>query len=64
MREALHAVAEELRRLKGAGVGTVAVSDETLAAVRRVVKARSAPASTAVAEPASDRKSTRLNSSH
>ena len=54
MREALHAVAEELRRLKGAGVGTVAVSDETLAAVRRVVKARSAPASAAVAEPASE----------
>jgi uracil-DNA glycosylase family 4 len=40
MREVLHAVTEELRRLKTAGVSTVAVSDETLAGLRRVVERR------------------------
>src|SRR5581483_56317 len=37
MREALHAITDELRRLKTAGVKTVAVSDESLAALRKVV---------------------------
>lgn len=42
MRQALLAVAEELRRLKGAGVGNVPVTEETLIAVRRAVRTRSA----------------------
>jgi len=46
MRQALIAVTEELRRLKGAGVGSVAVSDEALGAVRRALRsAAAAPAS-------------------
>jgi uracil-DNA glycosylase family 4 len=40
MRNALHALTDELRRLKSAGVKTVAVSDESLAALRKVVAAR------------------------
>ena len=40
MRKALNAVTEELRRLKTAGVSTVAVSDEAITALRRVVMAR------------------------
>jgi uracil-DNA glycosylase len=40
MHHALHALADELRRLKTAGVKTVAVSDESLATLRRVVSAR------------------------
>ena len=40
MRNALHALTDELRRLKTAGVKTVAVSDESIAALRRVVAAR------------------------
>jgi len=50
MRQALIAVTEELRRLKGAGVGSVAVSDEALGAVRRAL--RSAAAAPASAGPA------------
>lgn len=42
MRHALQALTDELRRLKGAGVKTVAVSDETVAALRRVVAGRAA----------------------
>jgi DNA polymerase len=42
MRNALHALTDELRRLKNAGVKTVAVSDASMAELRRVVKARSA----------------------
>jgi len=41
MRQALLAVAEELRRLKGVGVGNVPVTEEALGAVRRAVRARS-----------------------
>jgi uracil-DNA glycosylase len=41
MRAALHALTDELRRLKAAGVKTVAVSDESLAAIRKVVESRS-----------------------
>jgi uracil-DNA glycosylase family 4 len=44
MRNALHALTDELRRLKHAGVKTVAVSDESIAALRRVVAARRAAA--------------------
>jgi len=42
MRHALQALTDELRRLKGAGVKTVAVSDEALAALRRIVADRAA----------------------
>lgn len=57
MRIALNAVTEELRRLKTAGVATVAVSDETIAALRRVVLARKpadrvSPPSRPLVEPA------------
>ena len=57
MRQALIAVTEELRRLKGAGVGTVAVSDEALEALRRalhsgaVAPASSGPEGASPAEP-------------
>lgn len=51
MRQALLAVSEELRRLKGAGVGTVSVSEETLAAVRRVVRSRAGGAPRAETAP-------------
>lgn len=43
MREALTAIAEELRRLRGQGVRQVAVSDSSLAALRAAVAARRAP---------------------
>ncbi len=42
MRNALHALTEELRRLKTSGVKTVTVSDASLATLRRVVSARRA----------------------
>ena len=42
MRSALNALTDELRRLKNTGVKTVAVSDEAVAALRRVVTARAA----------------------
>ena len=51
MRQALLAVSEELRRLKGAGVGTISVSEETLAAVRRVVRSRAGGAPRAETAP-------------
>ena len=41
MRNALHALTDELKRLKAAGVKTVHVPDETLAALRRAVHAQS-----------------------
>ncbi|MDR2676403.1 MAG: uracil-DNA glycosylase [Opitutaceae bacterium] len=50
MRATLTALADELRRLKADGVTTVAVSDESIAALRRLVRA-SAPASPAAASP-------------
>jgi uracil-DNA glycosylase family 4 len=40
MRNALHVLTDELRRLKNAGVKTVSVSDESIADLRRVVAAR------------------------
>jgi uracil-DNA glycosylase len=40
MRHALHALTDELRRLKTAGVKTVAVSDESVATLRKIVAAR------------------------
>lgn len=52
MRTALHALTDELRRLKTAGVATVTVSEESLATLRRVVasrSAKSAPVATATA---------------
>lgn len=42
MHHALHALTDELRRLKTAGVKNVAVSEESIAALRRVVAARGA----------------------
>lgn len=40
MRRALHALTDELRRLKTAGVKTVAVSDESVAALRKAIASR------------------------
>lgn len=40
MRTALHALTDELRRLRTAGVNTVAVSAESIAALRRVIHTR------------------------
>lgn len=51
MRHSIQAVAEELRRLRHAGVRTVAVSDEAVAALRRVVSARAAAAPAAAVPP-------------
>jgi len=42
MYHALHALTDELRRLKAAGMKTVAVSEESIATLRRVVEARAA----------------------
>ena len=42
MRATLHALTEELRRLQTMGVKTVSVSDESIASLRRVIRARSA----------------------
>jgi uracil-DNA glycosylase family 4 len=54
MRNALHALTDELRRLKASGVKTVSVSDESIAALRKVMAARggesAAPAAAAPAE--------------
>ena len=52
MRTALHALTDELRRLKTAGVRTVAVSDESVAALRRLVQARARGVAAAPPEPA------------
>jgi uracil-DNA glycosylase len=45
MRNALHALTDELRRLKSAGVKTVAVSDDSVAALRKAIGGRAKPAS-------------------
>ena len=59
MRTALTALTDELRRLKTAGVKTVAVSDESVAALRRVVAARNAgPRTLTVADATADRAET------
>ncbi|HVU24243.1 MAG TPA: uracil-DNA glycosylase [Opitutus sp.] len=50
MRAALSILTEELRRLKSAGVKSVAVSDESLAQLRRAVAARGAGGAPAVAK--------------
>ena len=42
MRAALHALTDELKRLKTSGVKSVSVSDESVATLRRVIAARSA----------------------
>ncbi len=52
MRTALNALTEELRRLRTAGVKTVAVSEETVAVLRRVIQARKGGPPTTVAETA------------
>src|ERR1051326_2829325 len=46
MRAALNALTDELRRLKSAGVKTVAVSDESVAALRKGIAARKSGAAT------------------
>jgi uracil-DNA glycosylase family 4 len=56
MRHALHALTDELRRLKHAGVKTVAVSDESIAALRKVVAARRAAEPEAGKPETGDRK--------
>jgi len=52
MRAALQALTEELRRLKTAGVKTVAVSDESVATLKRIVAARAKGAPISPAAPA------------
>jgi DNA polymerase len=54
MRHALQALTEELRRLKAAGVSTVAVSDETLAGLRRVAVGSPAAPTGAAADTAAE----------
>jgi DNA polymerase len=56
MHAALTALTEELRRLKASGVKTVSVSDESVAALRRVIGGRkaAAPASGPAKEQAAD----------
>lgn len=53
MRQALQALTDELRRLKNAGMDTIAVSDDSVAALHRIVEARakSAAPSSRVASP-------------
>lgn len=62
MQNALHALTDELRRLKSAGVKTVSVSDASVAALRRVLAARGPASAPAVAvisgEPAAPRPAT------
>lgn len=68
MRAALNALTDELRRLKSSGVKTVAVSDESVAALKRLITARkgtrpAAPAAapaTAAPAAAPARSSTRV----
>ncbi|HVU32320.1 MAG TPA: uracil-DNA glycosylase family protein [Opitutaceae bacterium] len=55
MRHALHAITEELRRLKTAGVKTIAVSPDGVAALRALVATRARSASPS--SPADDRES-------
>lgn len=55
MRTALHVLTDELRRLKAAGVATVAVRDESLGALRRAL-ASARPEGPARLEPAGDPK--------
>ncbi|MDX2187139.1 MAG: uracil-DNA glycosylase family protein [Opitutaceae bacterium] len=50
MKEALHAIAEELRRLRSLGVRTVPVSEEALQALRSAVAAQG-PVATVQSEP-------------
>jgi DNA polymerase len=50
MRAALNALTDELKRLKASGVKSVVVSNESLATLQKVVRARTQPASVAVAK--------------
>jgi DNA polymerase len=51
MRLAIHAITDELRRLKAGGQGTVSVSEEGLQALRRSLEGRPAAAAASPAEP-------------
>jgi DNA polymerase len=51
MRLAIHAITEELRRLKASGQGTVTVSDEGIAALRKSLAGRPASPRPAAAAP-------------
>lgn len=53
MRTALHALNDELRRLKTAGVKSVSVSAETVAALRRAVGSQTGPRSPSIVPTAS-----------
>jgi len=55
MHNALHVLADELRRLKAAGVKTVAVSDATLSALRATLAAKGEAAATSGAGAAASR---------
>lgn len=61
MRIALHALTDELRRLKTAGVKTVAVSSETVAALRRVMAARVAAAGPGLKSPVTEKTAVRAS---
>jgi DNA polymerase len=51
MRSALTALTDELRRLKASGVKSVSVSDESVAALRRVLQARRPASATSASSP-------------
>ncbi|MEO6246272.1 MAG: uracil-DNA glycosylase [Opitutaceae bacterium] len=53
MRHSLNALTDELRRLRAAGVKNIAVSDESIAQLRRVIAARAPAVDPAVSEVAS-----------
>ncbi len=63
MRTALHALTDELRRLKTAGVKTVAVSSETVAALRRVMAAQVATAGSTLKSPVAEKTALRASES-
>lgn len=54
MRAALTALTDELRRLRADGVRSIAVSDESLATLRRIVETRRPAGATATVPPAAD----------
>ncbi len=54
MRATLHALTEELRRLKADGVNTVSVSDESIDTLRRLVAARAPAAPASVSAPTAE----------
>ena len=54
MRAALTALTDELRRLRADGVRSIAVSDESLATLRRIVETRRPAGATGTVTPAAD----------